>query len=82
MEETAGTLIALPSTAGDGDISRIIPMVPHVNHTEHKIRIAITDQRLADLQGQPLRERTKVMIESCAHPDFRGELREYLDRTT
>lgn len=73
------TVAAVPSTAGDGDISRVVPMVPHVDHTEHDIDAVITEQGVADLRGKSPRERADELI-SVAHPTFRDELRDYVDR--
>lgn len=41
------TIITLPSTAVGGDVSQIIPMVLHVDRTEHDI--VITERGVADL---------------------------------
>ena len=69
-----------PSTAKGGAISSIVPMVSHVDHTEHDVQIIVTEQGLADLRGLSLKKRAKVIIENCAHPDFRPTLLEYYDR--
>lgn len=69
-----------PSTAKDDKISCIVPMVSHVDHTEHDTQIIVTEQGLADLRGLAPRQRAKVMIEKCAHPDFRDQLQDYYDR--
>ena len=71
-----------PSTAKDGHISCIVPMVSHVDHTEHDTQIIVTEQGLADLRGLAPRQRAKVIIERCAHPDFRPLLQDYYDRAT
>jgi succinyl-CoA:acetate CoA-transferase len=42
-----------PSTAKGGAISAIVPMVSHVDHTEHDIGVVVTEQGLADLRGLP-----------------------------
>ncbi|MFC6825178.1 acetyl-CoA hydrolase/transferase C-terminal domain-containing protein [Halopelagius fulvigenes] len=74
------SVVALPSTAAGGDISRIVPMAPHVDHTEHDLDVVVTEQGVADLRGTSPRERARLLVENCAHPDFRGDLRAYLDR--
>ncbi|MVX35550.1 succinate CoA transferase [Myroides sp. LoEW2-1] len=61
-------------------ISHVLPMVSHVDHTEHDVDILVTDIGLADLRGLSPRERAEVIIENCAHPDYRDELRDYFDR--
>ena len=40
-----------PSTAKHGAISSIVPMVSHVDHTEHDVHVVVTEQGLADLRG-------------------------------
>lgn len=74
------SVIAMPSTASDGDVSRICPMVPHVDHTEHDVDVIITEQGVGDLRGLSPRERAGEIIDQCAHPDYRGPLREYFRR--
>ncbi len=69
-----------PSQAKNGAISCIVPMVPHVDHTEHDVQIIVTEQGLADLRGLSPKQRAKVLIENCAHPDFRPALRDYYKR--
>lgn len=71
-----------PSTAKNGAISTIVPMVAHVDHTEHDVQIVVTEQGLADLRGLPPRERARRIIEHCAHPDFRPRLLDYLERAS
>ena len=69
-----------PSVAKGGAISCIVPMVSHVDHTEHDTHIIVTEQGLADLRGLPPRRRAQVMIDKCAHPNYRAALQDYLDR--
>ncbi|WP_454229446.1 acetyl-CoA hydrolase/transferase family protein [Propioniciclava flava] len=69
-----------PSLAKNGDISAIVPMVSHHDHTEHDVQVIITEQGLADLRGLSPKQRAKVVIENCAHPDFRDQLWEYVTR--
>ncbi|MEJ5079897.1 MULTISPECIES: acetyl-CoA hydrolase/transferase family protein [unclassified Ochrobactrum] len=68
------------SEAKNGAISSIVPMVTHVDHTEHDVDILVTEQGLADLRGLAPRERAKQIINNCAHPDYRGQLNDYFDR--
>ena len=69
-----------PSTAKDGSISCIVPMCSHVDHTEHDTQIIVTEQGLADLRGLSPRQRAQVIIDHCAHPDFKPPLQDYFDR--
>jgi succinyl-CoA:acetate CoA-transferase len=73
-------ITALPSTAKGGEISRVVPMVPHPDHTEHDIDVIITEQGVADLRGLAPRERADLLVEACAHPEVRPALRAYLER--
>lgn len=69
-----------PSTAKGGAISTIVPMVSHVDHTEHDVSVIVTEQGLADLRGLAPRRRAELVIERCAHPDYRPLLRDYYER--
>jgi acetyl-CoA hydrolase len=72
------SIFATPSTAKGGSISCIVPLCSHVDHTEHDTQIFVTEQGVADLRGRGPRERAKLIIENCAHPDYRPLLRECL----
>ncbi|UDY22576.1 acetyl-CoA hydrolase/transferase family protein [Nocardioides sp. Kera G14] len=69
-----------PSTAKGGAISSIVPFASHVDHTEHDVQVLVTEQGLADLRGLSPRARATRIIESCAHPDYREQLRDYVAR--
>ena len=69
-----------PSVAKNGTISCIVPMVSHVDHTEHDVEIIVTEQGLADLRGHSPTQRARLIIENCAHPDFRPALLDYFER--
>jgi succinyl-CoA:acetate CoA-transferase len=73
------SVIVLPSVGQNGSISRIVPMVTHVDQTEHTIDIIVTEQGLADLRGTAPVERARAIIDNCAHPEYKSYLREYLD---
>jgi succinyl-CoA:acetate CoA-transferase len=70
-----------PSVAKNGAISCIVPMVSHVDHTEHDVEVVVTEQGLADLRGLSPTQRARLIIEQCAHPDFRPALRDYFERS-
>ncbi|MFP9061670.1 acetyl-CoA hydrolase/transferase C-terminal domain-containing protein [Natrialbaceae archaeon A-chndr2] len=72
------SVTALPSITSNGDLSRIVPMVSHVDHTEHDIDIIVTEQGVADLRGLSPSERAQEIIGQCAHPTFRSQLQEYV----
>ncbi|GAA0479803.1 acetyl-CoA hydrolase/transferase family protein [Salinibacillus aidingensis] len=65
------------SIAKGGDISSVVPFVSHVDHTEHDVDVLVTEQGYADLRGLAPRERVELIIENCAHPIYRDQLREY-----
>ncbi|MGA7523552.1 MAG: acetyl-CoA hydrolase/transferase family protein [Acidobacteriaceae bacterium] len=69
-----------PSTAQRGDISTIVPMVSHVDHTEHDVQVIVTEQGLADLRGLSPRQRAKLIIENCSNPDYKSSLLDYFNR--
>ena len=68
------------SIAKGGDISSIVPMVAHVDHTDHDVDVIVTEQGLADLRGLSARGRAREIIENCAHPDFRNQLKDYFNK--
>ena len=70
-----------PSVAKHGAISCIVPMVPHVDHTEHDVQVVVTEQGLADLRGLSPKMRARTIIDNCAHPDYKPALREYFRRS-
>ncbi|WP_092995084.1 acetyl-CoA hydrolase/transferase family protein [Rhizobium sp. NFR07] len=74
------SIFVTKSLAKDGRLSAIVPMVPHVDHTEHDVDIIVTEQGLADLRELAPRERASRIIENCCHPDFRAELEDYFVR--
>jgi len=76
-------IIALCSTAKDGKISRIVPMLSPgagVVTSRGLIRYVVTEFGVAFLHGKTIRERAKALIE-IAHPKFREELYEYCEKT-
>jgi len=68
------------SIAKEGAISSIVPMCPHVDHTEHEVMVIVTEQGYADLRGLSPKERAVCIIENCAHPDYRDALMDYFQR--
>ena len=66
------------SLARDGAISSVVPMVSHVDHTEHDVDVLVTEHGLADLRGLAPRERAMQVISHCADPLYRPALRDYL----
>ncbi len=72
------TIFSTPSTAKNGTISSVVPMVSHADHTEHDTMVFITEQGVADIRGLSPVKRAKLIIEKCAHPDFKELLYDYL----
>ena len=74
------TIFSAPSTAKGGKISSVVPMVSHVDHTEHEVMVLVTEQGFADLRGLSPKERAVKIIQNCAHPDFKDALMDYFER--
>jgi len=69
-------IIALPSTARDGAMSRIVPFLKEgagVVTTRADVTYVVTEYGVAYLHGKNLQERTQALIR-IAHPDFRDDL--------
>lgn len=69
-------IIALPSTAKGGALSRIVPTLERgagVVTSRGDVRWVVTEYGVADLYAKGLRERVKALI-AIAHPKFRAEL--------
>lgn len=76
------SIFSCPSTAKGGCISSIVPMVSHLDHSEHSVNVIITEQGVADLRGKSPMERAEAIIENCAHPDYKQLLWDYLKIST
>lgn len=74
------SIFVTPSIAKNGDISCVVPMVSHVDHTEHDIQVIVTEQGLADLRGLSPRERAETIINNCTHPEYKSKLKNYYQR--
>ena len=79
VRNSALSILMAPSVAKGGKISTVVPMVTHVDHTEHSIQVLVTEQGLADLRGLGPRERARLIIEKCAHPSYREYLHNYIE---
>lgn len=73
------SIFLTPSTAKNGAISCIVPKVTHEDHSEHSVKIIVSEHGVADLRGKGPRTRAEEIIEKCAHPDYRPLLHEYLN---
>jgi acetyl-CoA hydrolase/succinyl-CoA:acetate CoA-transferase len=74
------TMIVTPSTAKGGLISAIVPMVSHVDHSEHSVDVVVTEYGLVDTRPLTPRQVAEQVIHKCAHPDFRDQLWDYYQR--
>lgn len=82
LSEGGRSVIALPSTAADGTISRIASVLSPgagVVTTRAHVHYVVTEYGAANLRGLSVRERAQALI-AIAHPDFREQLsKEALD---
>jgi 4-hydroxybutyrate CoA-transferase len=72
-------IIALPSTAKNDEISRIVPfLIPGSGVTTNRgdVHYVVTEYGVASLFGKTVRQRVDELIH-IAHPKFRDELRQY-----
>lgn len=72
------SIFSCPSTQKGGKISTIVPLVTHMDHSEHSVQIVVTEHGVADLRGRDPHERARLLINNCAHPDYRDQLNAYL----
>jgi len=76
-------IIALPSTAKGGTVSRIVPMLDPgagVVTTRSDVHYVVTEHGVAYLRGKTLRQRAEALI-GIADPRFRGALQSFAERT-
>ena len=74
--EGGKSVIAIPSTASRGKVSRIVPLLSTgaaVTTSRNDVDYIVTEYGIAKLRGKTLRERAAALI-AIAHPDFREEL--------
>ena len=72
------SIFSCPSVTKGGVISNIVPMVSHVDHSEHSVDVIITDQGVADIRGLDPVQRAERIIDNCANPMYRELLHDYL----
>ena len=76
MAKNGKSIIAMPSTAGKGKFSKIVPLLDEgaaVTTSRNDVDYIVTEYGIAALKGRTLRERAKALIQ-IAHPDFREGL--------
>lgn len=78
MAKGGKSIIAIPSTASKGNLSRIVPFIDlgsAITTSRNDVHYVVTEYGIANLKGKTLRQRAKALIE-IAHPKFRDELTE------
>ncbi|MCI2062692.1 MAG: 4-hydroxybutyrate CoA-transferase [Eubacteriaceae bacterium] len=76
MAKNGRSIIAMPSTAAHGTVSKIVPYLDHgsaVTTSRNEVQYIVTEYGIADLKGKTLRQRAEALID-IAHPDFREAL--------
>jgi 4-hydroxybutyrate CoA-transferase len=76
-------IIAIPATAKNGNLSRIVPMLDPgagVVTSRGSVHYVVTEYGVAYLHGRTIRQRAEALIE-IAHPKFRDELYAYCEKT-
>lgn len=69
-----------PTKTDPHGVTCIVPMCTHVDQTEHDLDIVVTEQGLADVRGLSPKERARVIIAKCAHPEYRPILEDYFKK--
>ncbi|MFT3828343.1 MAG: acetyl-CoA hydrolase/transferase family protein [Opitutaceae bacterium] len=75
------SIFTCPSSAKGGKISTIVPLVSHMDHSEHSVQVVVTEHGVADLRGKDPIERAHLIVEKCADPIFRDQLMRYVRAT-
>ncbi|MEY8001367.1 acetyl-CoA hydrolase/transferase family protein [Clostridium sp. Mt-5] len=76
MAEDGKAIIAIPSTAAKGKVSRIVSIIDPgaaVTTSRCDADYVVTEYGIAHLKGKTLRDRARALI-NIAHPDFRESL--------
>jgi len=76
MAKGGKSIIAMPSTASKGKVSRIVPLLDEgaaVTTSRNDVHYVVTEHGIAELKGKTLKERARALI-NVAHPDFRPQL--------
>lgn len=78
LSENGRGIIALRSTAKNGELSTIVPCLPagaEITIPSQDVDTIVTEYGWADLKGLCVRDRAKELIR-IAHPDFREQIKE------
>lgn len=79
MSKGGFSIIVLPSTAQNGEVSRIVPHLSEgagVATTRGDVNFIVTEYGIAELQGKGIYQRVMELTQ-IAHPKFRDELIEF-----
>jgi 4-hydroxybutyrate CoA-transferase len=82
MSKGGRAIIALPSTAAGGKVSKIVPFLNQgaaVTTSRCDVNYIVTEYGVAQLKGKTLRQRAKELV-AIAHPDFRAGLAEEFEK--
>ncbi|MDR3228544.1 MAG: acetyl-CoA hydrolase [Puniceicoccales bacterium] len=72
------SIFTCPSIRKGGELSMVVPVVSHVDHSEHSVDVLVTENGIADLRGKDPAERAELIIANCAAPEYRDLLRRYV----
>ena len=72
------SIFSCPSIQKGGKISAVVPFCSHIDHSEHSVKILVTEQGVADLRGKDPLQRAETIIEHCAHPMYKQLLWDYV----
>ncbi|AND83913.1 4-hydroxybutyrate CoA-transferase [Clostridium tyrobutyricum] len=76
MAEDGKSIIAIPSTAAHGKVSRIVPFLNQgaaITTSRNDVHYVITEYGIAQLRGKTLKQRARELIK-ISHPKFREGL--------
>ncbi len=73
------SIFTCPSIAKGGKISTIVPLVAHMDHSEHSVQAIVTEQGYASLRLLDPMHRAAKIITNCAHPDYHTDLTAYFE---
>ncbi len=82
MSKGGRAIMAIPSTAAKGKVSRIVPFLSEgatVTTSRNDVDYVVTEYGIAKLKGKTLRERAANLIK-IAHPDFREQLQQEFNK--
>jgi 4-hydroxybutyrate CoA-transferase len=82
MAKNGRSIMAMPSTAANGTISKIVPLLKEgaaVTTSRTDVDYVVTEYGIAHLKGKTLKQRAKALID-IAHPKFRDELTEEYEK--